>query len=105
VPVANTLVEVAYTAPPEVNDVRLVPPLVVANVPARVIAPVVAVLGVNPVVPALNEDAVAVVETLTKSSPFQAQTADSAATIVTPDVGPAPTSLIDWVLPVLLITT
>jgi hypothetical protein len=102
--VVNALVEEAYIAPPEVNDVRFVPPLVVANVPAKVIAPVVAVLGVNPVVPALNEDAVAVVETLTKSTPFQAHTADSAATMVTPVVGPAPTSLIDWVLEVLLIT-
>ena len=32
------------------------PPFVAASVPARVIAPVVAVLGVNPVVPALKED-------------------------------------------------
>ena len=32
-----------------------VPPLVVASVPARVIAPVVAELGVNPVVPALKD--------------------------------------------------
>jgi hypothetical protein len=34
--------------------VRPVPPLVVARVPARVTAPDVALLGVNPVVPALN---------------------------------------------------
>ena len=34
------------------NPVNPVPPLVVASVPARVIAPVVPVLGVNPVVPA-----------------------------------------------------
>jgi hypothetical protein len=38
-----------------VNDVKPVPPLVVANVPARVTAPVVAVFGVKPVVPAENE--------------------------------------------------
>ena len=56
VPVAKTVVEVAYTAPPEVNEVRFVPPLAVANVPASVTAPVVAVFGVRPVVPALNDD-------------------------------------------------
>ena len=55
VPVVRTLVDVAYTAPPEVNEVRFVPPLVVANVPVSVIAPVVAVLGEKPVVPALND--------------------------------------------------
>ena len=33
------------------NDVRPVPPLVVASVPATVIAPCVAVEGVRPVVP------------------------------------------------------
>jgi hypothetical protein len=38
-----------------VNDVKPVPPLVVANVPANVTAPVVAVEGVKPVVPAENE--------------------------------------------------
>ena len=54
VPVVNALVDVAYNAPPEVKDVSPVPPLVVANVPASVIAPLVAVLGVKPVVPALN---------------------------------------------------
>ena len=32
-----------------------VPPFAIANVPARVIAPVVAVFGVKPVVPALND--------------------------------------------------
>jgi hypothetical protein len=32
-----------------------VPPLATANVPANVTAPVVAVLGVNPVVPAVND--------------------------------------------------
>ena len=35
-----------------VKPVRFVPPFVVASVPARVIAPVVAVAGVNPVEPA-----------------------------------------------------
>jgi hypothetical protein len=55
VPVVKTLVDVAYKAPPEVNDVKFVPPLAVPKVPARVTVPVVAVLGVKPVVPALNE--------------------------------------------------
>ena len=55
VPVVKALVDVAYNAPPEVKLVNPVPPLVVAKVPASVTAPVVAVFGVNPVVPALNE--------------------------------------------------
>jgi len=38
------------------KDVIPVPPLAMFNVPLSVIAPVVAVLGVNPVVPAENED-------------------------------------------------
>lgn len=42
-------------AVPEVNDVRPVPPFVVANVPAKVIAPVVGELGVRPVEPAEND--------------------------------------------------
>jgi hypothetical protein len=45
----------AYTTPPEVNEVSPVPPFVVASVPASVTAPVVAVLGVNPVEPALKD--------------------------------------------------
>jgi hypothetical protein len=45
----------AYTTPPEVKEVRPVPPFVVARVPASVTAPVVAVLGVNPVEPALKD--------------------------------------------------
>jgi hypothetical protein len=92
---AITLVDDAKKIPELVKVVRFVPPLAVPKVPARVIAPVVAVFGVNPVVPALKEAAVAVVETLTKSTPFQAQTASSLATMVTPVVGPTPTSLID----------
>ena len=44
------------TLPVPVEVVTPVPPLATANVPAKVIAPVVAVDGVNPVVPALNED-------------------------------------------------
>ena len=55
VPVVRAEVDVAYTAPPNVNEVNPVPPLVVANVPDNVIAPVLDVLGVNPVVPALND--------------------------------------------------
>jgi hypothetical protein len=101
---AMTLAEDAKKMPLLVNVASAVPPFAVPSVPARVIAPVDAVLGVKPVVPALKDDTVAVVATLEKSVPFQAQTADSPATIVTPVVGPAPTSLMDWVLPVLLIT-
>ena len=41
--------------PVPVDDVTPVPPLATANVPARTIAPVDAVLGVSPVVPALKE--------------------------------------------------
>ena len=37
-----------------VKEVKPVPPLVVANVPERLTAPDVAVLGVKPVVPALK---------------------------------------------------
>jgi hypothetical protein len=55
VPVVSADVDVAYKAPPDVKDVRFVPPLVVARVPARVTAPVDAPVGVNPVVPALND--------------------------------------------------
>ena len=51
VPVAKALVDVAYRAPPEVNDVRFVPPFVVAKVPATLTAPEVAVEGVRPVDP------------------------------------------------------
>jgi hypothetical protein len=75
-----------------------------AKVPAKVIAPVVEVLGVSPVEPALKEDTEAVVAIFTKSVPFQAQTAFSPATKVTPVVGPAPRKTIDCVLPVALIT-
>ena len=53
-PVARALVEDAYTTPFAVNAVRFVPPLAVASVPASVITPDVAVLGVSPVVPALK---------------------------------------------------
>jgi len=56
VPVVNALVDVAYNAPPDVNDVKFVPPLAVPNVPAKVTAPVVAEEGVKPVDPALNEE-------------------------------------------------
>ena len=41
--------------PEPVDVVTPVPPFVTANVPAKETAPVVAVLGVNPVVPALND--------------------------------------------------
>ena len=53
-PVASALVDEAYRTPFAVNDVSPVPPFVVASVPARVIAPEVAVEGVKPVVPALK---------------------------------------------------
>jgi hypothetical protein len=55
VPVVKTEVEDAYTAPLAVNEVRFVPPFAVLKVPAKVTVPVVAVFGVKPVVPALNE--------------------------------------------------
>ena len=51
-PVASALVLDAYTTPFAVNEVRPVPPFVVASVPPSVTAPEVAELGVNPVVPA-----------------------------------------------------
>jgi len=54
-PVVSALVLEAYTTPPEVKLVSPVPPFVVARVPARVTVPVVAVLGVKPVVPALKD--------------------------------------------------
>ena len=48
--------EVLKTFEPDpVDVVTPVPPFVTANVPAKETAPVVAVLGVNPVVPALND--------------------------------------------------
>ena len=60
--------DVAKTIPPEPvtawpnavwtpvpNDVMPVPPFAIASVPPSVIAPVVAVFGVKPVVPALND--------------------------------------------------
>ena len=43
------------TAPATAVKLALVPPLLSPSVPPSVIAPVVAVLGVNPVVPALND--------------------------------------------------
>jgi hypothetical protein len=48
------------TLPVPVDVVTPVPPLATANVPAKVTAPVVAVFGVRPVVPALNEDTLTV---------------------------------------------
>ena len=53
-PVASALELEAYITPFAVNEVRPVPPLVVASVPARVTAPDVAEEGVKPVVPALK---------------------------------------------------
>jgi hypothetical protein len=47
------------TLPAVPTEVSPVPPFAAINVPAKVIAPVVAEEGVNPVVPALNEDALA----------------------------------------------
>jgi hypothetical protein len=72
-----------------------VPPFVPTKVPATVTAPVVAVDGVNPVVPALKEVTTVFDAIFTKSTPFHAATQDSPATIVMPAVGPTPTSLID----------
>jgi len=42
--------------PEPVDVVTPVPPLATANVPAKVIAPEVAKVGVKPVVPALNDE-------------------------------------------------
>jgi hypothetical protein len=42
------------TAPATAVSEAFVPPFAKASVPAKVTAPLVAVLGVNPVVPALN---------------------------------------------------
>ena len=52
----------------------------------------------------LNTPAPDMFDILMKSKPFHAQTADSPAIMVTPEVGPTPTNLMDWVLEVLLIT-
>jgi hypothetical protein len=51
VPVVKADADVAYTAPPDVKDVRFVPPFAVASVPATVTAPDVAVDGVKPIAP------------------------------------------------------
>lgn len=54
VPVVKADVDVAYIAPPEVNDVRFVPPLAVSSVPPSVKTPDVVIgppLNVRPVVP------------------------------------------------------
>jgi hypothetical protein len=65
------------TLPEPVDVVTPVPPFATASVPARVTAPVVAVLGVSPVVPALNDvtpppltDQVAVVPLDVNTYPF-----------------------------------
>jgi hypothetical protein len=55
------------TEPEPVDVVTPVPPLVTASVPDNVTAPVVAVLGVSPVVPALNEDTLTVEVTFATS--------------------------------------
>lgn len=69
-----------------------VPPLATASVPATVTAPEVAVAGVSPVVPKeiVSTPSTTVVAIFTKSEPFQAAKHFSAATIVTPAVGPTP---------------
>jgi hypothetical protein len=88
-----------------VVEVVPVPPLAIANVPATVTAPDVAVLGVKPVEPKsiVVTPSATLEDTLTKSLPFHAQTALSPVTIVTPAVGPAPTSLTDCAVDVSLI--
>jgi hypothetical protein len=72
----DAIVPVAVNArtPPDVPDVMPVPPLATGRVPVR---------------PEIKLDA-----TFTKSEPFQAQTAFSFKTIVTPVVGPAPRNTI-----------
>lgn len=67
----------------------------VIKVPASVTAPVVAVEGVRPVVPAVNELTPTEEAIFTKSEPSQATAHFSFATIVTPVVGPAPRNTID----------
>lgn len=106
-PVANALVDEAYITPLAVNEVRFVPPLVVANVPANVTAPEVAVEGVNPVVPAENVvTPSAVLEAIsTKSEPFHATRDLAPERTVTPVVGPLPTIFTDWLVDVALIMT
>ena len=54
-PVVSAEVEVAYRAPPDVKELKFVPPFAVDKVPDKVTAPVEAVLGIKPVVPALND--------------------------------------------------
>jgi len=85
--------------PDPVEVVTPVPPLATARVPARVIAPPVAVLGVSPVVPPLNVVTVVPVvdDIFTKSDPFQATVAFSFASNVTPVVGPVPQILTVYV--------
>jgi len=87
------------TLPDPVEVVTPVPPLATARVPARVIAPPVAVLGVSPVVPPLNVVTVVPVvdDIFTKSDPFQATVAFSFASNVTPVVGPVPQILTVYV--------
>jgi len=51
-----------------------------------------------------NTPAPEMLDTLMKSVPFQAQTADSPLMMVTPVVGPAPRSTMLWVLELLLMT-
>jgi hypothetical protein len=51
-----------------------------------------------------NVPAPEMLDTLMKSEPFQAQTADSPLMMVTPVVGPTPRSTMLWVLELLLMT-
>jgi len=53
-----------------VEDATPVPPLATASVPASVTTPVVAVLGVNPVVPAENEETAAAAAVLVQLVPL-----------------------------------
>jgi len=95
------------TEPVPVEVVTPVPPFATARVPATVTAPDVAVEGVRPVVPKLMVDTPSTTldATFTKSLPFQATTAFSEDAIVTPVVGPAPTSFTSWLVDVALMTT
>jgi hypothetical protein len=72
------------TFPVPVEVVTPVPPLATGKVPVRLV--------------------ITVEETFTKSEPFQAQTAFSFRTMVTPVVGPTPRSTMLWVLELLLMT-
>jgi hypothetical protein len=76
--------------------VRVNDELVIDTLPENVAVPVA--------VSEVKDPAPEVLATLIKSEPFQAQTADSPLTMVTPVVGPTPRSTMLWVLELALMT-